>query len=104
MTGVADADLDQAPLVALTEQGGFRRRHHESHQLVEVTSLFKPITKWSSSVYEPSVVAEVKAGCIVEGANLPVTCAADASLRERDVGVIPDILANAGDVVASYLE
>jgi glutamate dehydrogenase (NAD(P)+) len=49
-------------------------------------------------------VAEVKAGCIVEGANLPVTCAADASLRERDVCVIPDILANAGGVVASYLE
>lgn len=59
VTGVADANLDKAPLVAITAQGGFSRRHHESHQLIDVLSLFKPITKWNSSVYEPSVVAEI---------------------------------------------
>jgi acetolactate synthase-1/2/3 large subunit len=59
VTGVADANLDKAPLVAITAQGGFGRRHHESHQLIDVISLFKPITKWNSSVYEPSVVAEI---------------------------------------------
>ena len=47
---------------------------------------------------------DVQARYIVEAANLPVTCAADEQLRERDVTVVPDILANAGGVVASYLE
>lgn len=46
----------------------------------------------------------VRAGIVVEGANGPTTKAADAVLRERDVLVVPDILANAGGVVVSYFE
>ncbi|HET7314815.1 Glu/Leu/Phe/Val family dehydrogenase [Salinisphaera sp.] len=49
-------------------------------------------------------VDNINADMVVEAANLPVTCDADASLRERGVMVIPDILANAGGVVVSYLE
>ncbi len=46
----------------------------------------------------------VKAGVIVEGANHPVTPAADAALADRGVTMIPDILANAGGVTVSYFE
>ena len=41
---------------------------------------------------------------LVEGANSPTTPAADAILRDKDVYVIPDVMANAGGVVASYFE
>ena len=47
---------------------------------------------------------EVKADLIVEGANGPTTSGADAILDERDIPVIPDILANAGGVTVSYYE
>jgi glutamate dehydrogenase (NAD(P)+) len=46
----------------------------------------------------------VKAKLIVEGANGPVTPAADSILEEKGVLVLPDILANAGGVIVSYFE
>jgi glutamate dehydrogenase (NAD(P)+) len=46
----------------------------------------------------------VKARVVVEGANAPVTTDGDAVLDERGIVVVPDILANAGGVIASHLE
>jgi glutamate dehydrogenase (NAD(P)+) len=46
----------------------------------------------------------VKASIIVEGANGPVTPAADAVLEDKGVLILPDVLANAGGVVVSYFE
>ncbi len=48
--------------------------------------------------------ADVQARVIVEGANSPVTPEADRILAEREILVVPDILANAGGVIVSYLE
>jgi glutamate dehydrogenase (NAD(P)+) len=48
--------------------------------------------------------AQVKAKIIVEGANGPVTPVADEILEDKDVLVLPDVLANAGGVVVSYFE
>ena len=47
---------------------------------------------------------DVSAGCVVEGANGPTTSGGDAVLEERQIPVIPDILANAGGVTVSYFE
>jgi glutamate dehydrogenase (NAD(P)+) len=47
---------------------------------------------------------DVKARMIVEGANGPTTTAADQIFEEREIPVIPDILANAGGVTVSYFE
>jgi glutamate dehydrogenase (NAD(P)+) len=47
---------------------------------------------------------QVKAKLIVEGANGPVTPAADEILEQQGVLVLPDVLANAGGVVVSYFE
>jgi glutamate dehydrogenase (NAD(P)+) len=47
---------------------------------------------------------EVKARLIVEGANGPTTPEADAIFRERNIFLVPDILANAGGVTVSYFE
>lgn len=46
----------------------------------------------------------VKATIVCEGANGPVTPAADAILEDRGILVLPDVLANAGGVVVSYFE
>ena len=46
----------------------------------------------------------VRAKLVVEGANGPVTPAADAILEANGVLVLPDVLANAGGVVVSYFE
>jgi glutamate dehydrogenase (NAD(P)+) len=49
-------------------------------------------------------VNNINADMVVEGANGPTSFAADTTLKERDVPVIPDILANAGGVTVSYFE
>lgn len=46
----------------------------------------------------------VKAKIVVEGANAPTTPAADAIMRDKNILVVPDILANAGGVIVSYFE
>ncbi len=47
---------------------------------------------------------QVAAKLIVEGANAPTTPAADQLLMDKGVTIVPDVLANAGGVVVSYLE
>ncbi len=58
LTGVADAYLDRAPLVAITGQASLNRRHKESHQYIDVMSMFKPVTKWNTSIPKVEVIPE----------------------------------------------
>src|SRR5207237_1081800 len=50
LTGVADAQLDRAPLVAITGQAGLERTHKEPHQYIDVVQMFAPVTKWSTRI------------------------------------------------------
>jgi glutamate dehydrogenase (NAD(P)+) len=47
---------------------------------------------------------QIKARIVVEGANGPTTAVADEILSEKRIFIMPDILANAGGVTASYFE
>ncbi len=58
-TGVADANLDRAPLVAITGQAARDRVHKESHQYVDIVEHFRPLTKWNTRVETPAVIPEV---------------------------------------------
>jgi glutamate dehydrogenase (NAD(P)+) len=55
-------------------------------------------------VITPDNADQVRAKLIVEGANGPITPAGDEILEGNGVLVLPDVLANAGGVVASYFE
>lgn len=52
----------------------------------------------------PEVAERLRTRCVVEAANGPTTTAADPILHERGIVVVPDIVANAGGVTASYFE
>jgi acetolactate synthase I/II/III large subunit len=58
-TGIADANLDRAPLVAISGQAGRDRVHKESHQHVDIVEMLKPLTKWNTHVETSAVIPEV---------------------------------------------
>ncbi len=59
ITGVADANMDRAPLVAIAGQGSTHRMHKESHQILDLVNLFEPISKYAVSVREPEIIPEI---------------------------------------------
>jgi acetolactate synthase I/II/III large subunit len=59
LTGVADATLDGAPLVAITGQAGLERIHKRSHQYVDVLGMFAPVVKWGARIELPDGAPEV---------------------------------------------
>jgi len=91
VTGVADANMDRAPIVAIAGQGSTDRLHKESHQILDLVNLFTPISKYSTQLRVPEIIPEVirkafktaeaeKPGCSfidfpenVAGAELPIT-------------------------------
>ena len=59
VTGVADANMDRAPMLVLTGQGSSPRLHKESHQIMDVVAMFDPVTKWATSISHPNTILEV---------------------------------------------
>ena len=57
-TGLADANLDRAPVVAVTGQLPRDLLHKESHQFVDIVAMFQPLTKWNARIETGAVVAE----------------------------------------------
>ncbi len=61
VTGIADASLDRAPMVALTGQTGIDKVHKESHQYVDIPRMLEPVTKWNARVERPAAIPEIVA-------------------------------------------
>ena len=59
ITGVADANMDRAPLVAIAGQAATTRMHKESHQVLDLAAIFAHFTKFSAKVLEPEIVPEI---------------------------------------------
>jgi acetolactate synthase-1/2/3 large subunit len=59
LLGTADAHTDSVPLVAISAQVGLNRQHKETHQFVDLVSMFKPVTKWAAEIKIPSAVPEM---------------------------------------------
>ena len=59
ITGVADSNMDRAPMLVLTGQGSTDRLHKESHQIMDVVSMFKPVTKWATTILKADTIPEI---------------------------------------------
>ena len=59
VTGVADGNMDRAPMVVLTGQADTKRMHKESHQAMDVVEMFRPLTKWARQIIHPDNIPEV---------------------------------------------
>ncbi len=58
VTGIANANVDRAPIVALTGQVDQRKFHKEFHQFVDIVHMFEPITKWTARITRASIIPE----------------------------------------------
>ena len=59
VTGIADANMDSAPVVAIAGQASTTRMHKESHQHLDLVRLFRPISKYSTQILDPTIVPEI---------------------------------------------
>jgi len=57
-TGIGDATLDKAPVVALTGQVRLAGMHKETHQFIDTVEMLAPMTKWNIRVHDPRMIAE----------------------------------------------
>jgi len=59
ITGVADGNMDRAPMLVLTGQGDTERLHKESHQAMDVIAMYRPVTKWAQTIWHPNNTPEI---------------------------------------------
>lgn len=59
LLGTADAQLDSSPLVAIVAQAALDRINKESHQVIDLVALFRPVTKWAAMITSPDTTHEV---------------------------------------------
>ncbi|MRG87125.1 acetolactate synthase large subunit [Salinibacillus xinjiangensis] len=59
LTGVANANMDHCPLVAITGQADLSRHHKISHQHYDLISMYEPVTKWNAQIKTGKITPEV---------------------------------------------
>ncbi len=58
-TGIANANMDRSRVLAITGQTDSHLLHKESHQNMDVITMFKPITKWNWSIRNADIIPEI---------------------------------------------
>ncbi|MEX2615008.1 MAG: acetolactate synthase large subunit [Alphaproteobacteria bacterium] len=92
VTGVADANMDRAPVVTIIGQASTTRLHKESHQNMDAIAMFRPISKWAQSIYDARNIPEVvrKAFKIAEAEKPGATVIEfPEDIAEEDVNLAP---------------
>ena len=92
VTGVADGNMDRAPLLVLTGQADSDRLHKESHQNMDVVAMFEPITKWAWSLKRANNIPEVvRKACKVALAEKPGACHIELpeDIAQEDATTVP---------------
>jgi acetolactate synthase-1/2/3 large subunit len=97
MTGVADGNMDRAPLLVITGQGATTRQHKESHQMMDAVKMFRSVTKWSQAILTPDAIPEIvrKAVKLAETEKpgaVHIELAEDIAAMETDAVPLPRIL------------
>src|SRR4029078_11381435 len=59
VSGVADAYLDRAPMVAITGQASSDKLHKEAHQVVDIVRMLEPVTKCTTGVERLEAIPEI---------------------------------------------
>lgn len=59
VTGVADANMDRAPVVCIIGQASTRRLHKESHQNMDSIAMYRPISKWAHTIWDAKAIPEL---------------------------------------------
>ncbi len=59
LTGVANANMDRSPCFVITGQGETGRLHKESHQVMDVVEMYKPVTKWAATIAYANAIPEM---------------------------------------------
>ena len=100
--------LDVSLVSAHVRSGGWLAEFSQAEHISNAELLALDVDVLAPAAIEGQLhagnAANVRARMIVEGANGPVTPEADATLNDRGITIVPDILANAGGVTVSYYE
>jgi glutamate dehydrogenase (NAD(P)+) len=103
-----DLGLDVAKLKKFRQSEGALPSYDDGQRLDNETFWELPCDFLIPAALEGQITAEralkIQARFVVEGANGPTVPEADAVLRDRNILVVPDVLANAGGVTVSYFE
>lgn len=94
ITGVADGNMDRAPMLVLTGQADTERLHKESHQAMDVVAMYRPVTKWAQTIWHPDNTPEIVRKAVrVARTEKPGACLIelpeDIAEREAETDPIP---------------
>jgi glutamate dehydrogenase (NAD(P)+) len=106
---VADPEgIDVARLIALKDEGGSVHDYPTGQKLARDAVIDVDCEIWIPAarpdVINANNVDRLRTKLVIQGANIPVTAEAEASLHERGVLAIPDFIANAGGVICGAVE
>ncbi len=107
--GIEDASgLDIDALIALKKLGGSLKDASHGHPISTQSVIDVACDVWIPAarpdVIDGSNVDRLNARLVVQGANIPITSAAEQRLHDRDVLCVPDFIANAGGVICAAME